>query len=449
MAETDGLKIVLATNNELIDRFLSGIAGATVVRATYYWESCIIAMRELSPEILILSEFLPGEQADVMTLVHRIRAEFQSTRVIFLMGPEDGETQAKVNSLISLGVYDFAYGEFGEDDLVSLIFNPRTYKSVAHHHTNLLFNKEKSKQVRINLKDQAAGEQRAALRQQVIAFWSPRGGAGCSTLASNLAAYLAMVHPYHILLADLDLRTPAQHILLGLDRPEHQLGTLLPLIEGNRLSRESLADHLVHPAEKLTNWKFLQGLLAAPEMAENITTRHIEVLLEVLRDSADLVILDLNPSLAEVSTYAALRKASMVFMVATQDCSVFTECGRYLNLLNRLGMSSTKWQLVLNRYVPFPRLEPRHIAEVVGLAPAAIVPEGEWLHFLKAAFEGKPLVITGTGREKEAEGFPAGVASLAKIIIPSSASLPRQTKSGFRGGLIRELIARGVKQVAR
>lgn len=148
-----------------------------------------------------------------------------------------------------------------------------------------------------------------ARRGRLIPVYSPKGGVGCTTIATNLAVALAS-KSYSVALVDLDLQ-------FG------DVGSVLDLKSAN-----SIADLLAQPeiTEELVNDTFVTHssgvkVLVAPEnlsVVETIDAADAVALLKKLTELFDYVVCDLWSSLEELSIQT-MRAADQVVLVTTPE----------------------------------------------------------------------------------------------------------------------------------
>jgi pilus assembly protein CpaE len=149
----------------------------------------------------------------------------------------------------------------------------------------------------------------SARRGRLIAVYSPKGGVGCTTIATNLAVALA-AKSLSVALVDLDLQ-------FG------DVGSVLDLKSAN-----SIADLLAQPevTRELVNDTFVTHssgvrVLPAPEslsIVETIDPAEAVALLKKLTGLFDYVVCDLWSSLEELATQT-MRAADQVVLVTTPE----------------------------------------------------------------------------------------------------------------------------------
>jgi pilus assembly protein CpaE len=190
-------------------------------------------------------------------------------------------------------------------------------------------------------------EKRLALRDgpnaaKVIAFIASKGGSGATFLAANLGHQLASAGQ-RVLLIDLNL----------------QFGeAVLTLHDGSaRSDIAQLAGNLARLDASLLSASVLQitprfAILAAPEdpaQALGVKPEHLDAILNLATRQYDVVILDVNRALDDL-TVKALDRATTVFLVVQAMMPYVRNAKRLLTVFRSLGYPQDKVELLVNRY---------------------------------------------------------------------------------------------------
>ena len=216
------------------------------------------------------------------------------------------------------------------------------------------------------------GEAEQAELGTVLAFVGTRGGAGASTVAHNVAAYLTRSNEAATLLIDAD---PFGTAGLQFDVASPH-GFLDAVREGESLDRSTL-DRLVHWRDKRL------GLLVAPERPEPSAAADPDAmrrLIEQARRLAKFVVLDL-PHGGSPATIEALASADRIAIVATPDLPSLRNARTLLDMIEKRRPNDAPPEIVLNRMpqrgkalVPeddYVRVLNRQMAAVIPLDPSA------------------------------------------------------------------------------
>jgi pilus assembly protein CpaE len=175
----------------------------------------------------------------------------------------------------------------------------------------------------------------------VISVTSLVGGVGVTSLAANLALALESVHQ-RVALVDLDLQTGGLAVFLNLD-PEV---TIMPLVRlDNKLDSIQLES-------ALTKHSSGAYLLAAPkriEESELVSDITVGAVLDLIRQLFDYVIVDCGDHVDE-NGVAAWERSEHLFYVLNQSIAAARSAWRFIDLFERLGLTTLEPRFILDRY---------------------------------------------------------------------------------------------------
>jgi pilus assembly protein CpaE len=201
---------------------------------------------------------------------------------------------------------------------------------------------------------------------RVIAVVSPKGGAGKTAIASNLAVGLAQLAPQQVVVVDLDL----------------QFGDIASAL---RLAPEqTIADsaHAPGPIDATSIKAYLtphaQGLFAlcapsSPAAADDVDPEHTAKVLSLLADEFRYVVVDTSAGL-DWMTIAAMDHATDVVLVAGTDVASARSMRKEIEAFDILGYTKQQRHFVLNRADARVGLGAGDIALTVGLEAAVEIP---------------------------------------------------------------------------
>ena len=177
---------------------------------------------------------------------------------------------------------------------------------------------------------------------RVVAVFSPKGGVGRTTIAVNLGVAAA---------SSLGKKT----VVMDASFQFGDVGVLLNLNPKNKSIAEVIADLDHETPETIEGWVIghssgVKVLLAppGPEQAELITPTVVKRVLELLRASHDLVIVDCTASFNE-TTLAVLDAADSILTVLSLEITSIKNMRLFLEVAEQLGYDRNKVRLVLNR----------------------------------------------------------------------------------------------------
>jgi pilus assembly protein CpaE len=264
--------------------------------------------------------------------------------------------------------------------------------------------------------------------RSIVAVYSPKGGAGTTTIAVNVAVAHAVPRPGRVLIVDLDLQfgqvathlnvTPRQTIA-DLARDE-QSQREPDLFRTYTTSHSSGLDVLAAPG--------------SPELAEVVTPTHVERILQTSLLAYDAVVVDAGSTLDERSL-SALEGAEVVILPVYPEISALKAVHSFLDYVNEAGSIATKTTFVLNSIFAKEVLKMRDVEAGLGAKVSLTLPYDAFT-YLKAVNEGNPVVL-GAARTPVA----SALTSLAALAFGERASSVKTTaeerKSRRLGGLLK------------
>jgi CRP-like cAMP-binding protein len=233
---------------------------------------------------------------------------------------------------------------------------------------------------------ESAPDETRAMRGFVTAVYSPRGGAGVTTLAVNLALALAGAHPDDTVLFDLDVLFGHTLANLWLE-PRGVLSQVAPATI-RQLDRGGLDYYLLPHSSSLR----IFPAASRPEEGQTITGDHIRAGLTVLRRHFGHIVLDLPHGFNEV-TLAGLELADRVLIVATPEQITLRdilECQRIF--VEVLSLAPSRITCVLNHPQPYAALKASDFAAATSTTWTEIAHGGEGPS--TAALRGESLLGT-------------------------------------------------------
>jgi pilus assembly protein CpaE len=202
---------------------------------------------------------------------------------------------------------------------------------------------------------------------RVSTVFSPKGGAGKSFIATNLAVALAKRAAGPVVLLDADLQFGDDAVMLHM-HPRH---TLTDVVEGiDRMDLQLLRSMMaVHEPSGLL-------LLAAPlepAMADRVTSPAIGVILNLLRTFAAHIVVD-TPSAFDDVVIGLLDRSDDVIVVGGMDIPTIKNVKVGLQTLGMLEVPASRVRLVLNRANTKVKVEVQEVERTLQLRAETLVP---------------------------------------------------------------------------
>jgi pilus assembly protein CpaE len=201
---------------------------------------------------------------------------------------------------------------------------------------------------------------------RVIAVLCPKGGAGKTTISSNLAIGLAEVAPGEVVVVDLDLQFGDVASALSLT-PEQSFFDATRSLDA--LDSTSLKTYLTrHPKDF-----FVLCAPKTPIEADELESKHVERVLELLIGSFRYVIID-TPSGLDEATLTALEYATDLVLLSATDVPSVRSTRKEIDALRIIGKADQQWHFVLNRADARTGLTIGAIEAAVGVSVDVAIP---------------------------------------------------------------------------
>ena len=178
----------------------------------------------------------------------------------------------------------------------------------------------------------------------VVAVFSPKGGVGRTTVAVNLAVAAATELGKKVVVVDGSFQFGDVGVLLNLNPKNKSIADLVPELEQAGHEVESIDTFVINHSAGI------RVLLAppSPEMAELITPAGIKRVIESLRLTHDLVVVDCTAFFND-TTLAILDSADTILTMLSLEITSIKNMRLFLEVVEQLGYEGGKVRLVLNR----------------------------------------------------------------------------------------------------
>jgi pilus assembly protein CpaE len=231
--------------------------------------------------------------------------------------------------------------------------------------------------------------------RRIVAVYSPKGGVGTTTIATNIAVAAALKRPDRVVIVDMSLQFGG--VASHLNLPPRQ--TLADIVRDETAMRES-------EIMKTYAMRHSSGLhvIAArsPEGAATITPELLETVLRILLEGYDSIVIDVGSNLDE-RTMTVLDAAETVVLPVYPEMTALNAVTNLLDYFNEVGSIGGKSMFVLNNTFAREILKLKDIETALGTKISIDLLYDPFI-YLKAVNEGVPVVI-GAARTPAAERF--------------------------------------------
>lgn len=371
-----------ADSSKLITSALSGV-GYSVTLETDPDE----AFPKIAGHQLVIIDVVAGDRTS-RDICREIRATAALAAIPVLCISQSDEVEERISFL-----------EAGADDVVAKPFDARELEARVEA---LLLRFQRSK----SLMPVAAGPDglvTPTVSRKTVVVFSPKGGSGTTTIATNIAASAAQRKPERIILVDFDLQFGQAATHLNITPRQ----TLADAVRDDAALREP--ELLRTYATRHDSGLFVLPAPASPELAETVSAEHIERILDGLSQTFDGVVVDAGSYLDD-RVLTAFEKADSVVFPVYPEIAALKALTTLVEYLNEAGSVGGKATFVLNNLVPKEILKLRDIESALGTKVTSDLPYDAFI-YLKAVNEGIP-VVQGAPRSAAAEQLTLLTASV-------------------------------------
>lgn len=359
----------LLETRESIRKLLQFEPDIEVIAQAGTGEQAITVTRQQQPDVVLMDINMPG--VDGISASRSITQASPVTQVVIMSVQSESDYLRRA---MLAGARDFLIKPFSGDELVTAIrrvykMRPAVAPPMPEAHKNGVYGGGRLAQ--------------PPPEGNIIAVFSPKGGSGCTTIATNLAVALAALG-HRTLLVDGSFQFGNVDVMLNL-KPTTSAADLVERLQ------EMDADLINSVA--VTHGSGLKVLLAPPrpEMAELIGSKHVEALLPALRRQFDFVVVDTTSSLNDV-TLAILDAADRILLVAGQTLPSLKNASRFYDVADGLNYNPQKITLIINAASNKASITIKDITEILK-RPVVVTLPADAEAAEMAADRGQALVI--------------------------------------------------------
>jgi pilus assembly protein CpaE len=362
-----------AASADTISTALTGV-GYTVVVSTDPDE----AIPKVADHHLVIIDVIGGDRTGV-DVCREIRATPALSSIPVLCVGQGDEVEERIR-----------YLEAGADDVMGRPFDSRELEARVEA---LLLRFQRSKDIGAVVSADGVTVTRV---RRTIAVHSPKGGAGTSTVATNIAMAAAQRKPDRVVIVDFDLQFGQVATYLNIEPRQ----TLVDVVRDDAAMRE--AELLRTYATKHDSGLHVLAAPTGPELADLVTPEHVDRILTTLLDTYDQVVIDTGSWLDE-RTLRSFEHAENVLFVVNPEIATLKAVNALIEYLNEAGTVAHKTSFVLNNMFSREIVKARDVEQALGTKVDASLPYDPFL-YLKAVSEGNPVVL-GAPRSPAAESL--------------------------------------------
>ncbi len=361
-----------------------------------FGEHQVQALRSLAPELIIL-DF--DESQDLGLELARFLVDMNPAQLLIVAGPI--LTSDQLMQAMRAGVSDYLPKPVAPEALQAAL-------------------------TRVALKLRKPDASKSSEPGRILSFFSPKGGGGSTTLATNLAILIHRITKKKTLLVDLDLELGESALVLGI-QPRF---SFVDFVENFRRMDASLLGSYIdrHPSGV-----HLLSAPLQPEKAETVTAEQIRKILAFLRQHYEYILVD-TPRSFGAQTLAVFEQAELVFIVTTADLPSLRNIQRGIPLFKKvLTKGEEQLRLILNRYDPQDAVSVHDVEKSLGLKVFWKI-SNDYEAVMGSVNAGKPIVLNGgSPYTADLTGLAGMVTGIQEPRVSRGARLARALTVPFRG----------------
>jgi len=333
----------IAETRENIRRLLQFDNLIDVIGAARSGQEAIAMAQQLKPDVIVMDINMPDMDGIAATEIIRKKVPF--TQVIILSVQND---QSYMRKAMLVGARDFLSKPPTIDELTSAI---RRAGTMAHDERNKIATAYPGGPGGSTSTAPSA----AKFMGKVVVVYSPKGGTGATTIATNLAVSL-LNDDNRVMLVDASLQFGDVTVFLN-EQAKNSILDLTPRID-------ELDPDFVEEVVLKHGTTGLRVLAAPqrPELADQVTGEQFSKLLNYLRHYYSYIVVDTASYLTE-TVQAALDVADFIVLITTQDIPAIKNANAFLNLADTSGIRRDRIMFVMNRFDKRIAISPERIGE--------------------------------------------------------------------------------------
>ena len=290
-------------------------------------EEAIQVAMDMRPDVIVMDINMPG--MDGIAASEIISQRLPNSPVIMMS--VHGEAEQLKQAMLA-GAREFLVKPFSGDEFAT---------SIKRVYERELVRREQLQTARDAAVPATTSGEENAEDHQVIAVFSPKGGAGRTTIATNLALALKRETNQRVALMDANLQFGDVGVLLNLN-PKNR--SMLDAVDGGEPDRDIIESVVIDHSTGI------RVLLAppSPEGADLVTPAYLRKMVETLRENHDWVVVDVPSGLNDHSL-GVLDAADQILVVAALEITTIKNVRLFLEVADQLDYDRSKIRLVINR----------------------------------------------------------------------------------------------------
>jgi pilus assembly protein CpaE len=303
--------------------------------------------KKLKPEVIIMDVNMPD--MDGIHATATIRREVPNSQVIILTVQDDLDYMR--NAMLA-GARDFLTKPPMIDEL-----------NAAVQRAAIFARQEQEKIVQADVGEKSSTTPNRN-RGKVISIYSPRGGAGCTTITANLAAVLHK-EDTPVVIMDGNLQFGDVPVIFNA-QGGHSITDLIPRLD--EMDNDLVSEVLIHHNSGI-------DILASPspEEADMVNGEQFQRIIRYFSNLYSYVLIDCPTQLTD-TTLAALESSDLVILLIKQDIPAIARAKKFLDLAPLIRLEAKRVLIAVNQYDKRIEITPEKLGETLKKEVSAVIP---------------------------------------------------------------------------
>jgi pilus assembly protein CpaE len=342
----------------------------------------IESAKKLKPEVIIMDVNMPD--MDGIHATANIRREVPNSQVIILTVQDDLDYMR--NAMLA-GARDFLTKPPMIDELNAAVQRAAIFARQEQ---------EKVVQVDLGVKNNTSPGRN---RGKVISIYSPRGGAGCTTITANLAAVLHK-EDTPVVIIDGNLQFGDIPVIFNA-QGGHSIADLIPRLD--EMDNDLVNEVLIHHNSGI-------DILASPspEEADMVNGEQFQRIIRYFSNVYSYVLIDCPTQLTD-TTLAALESSDLVILLIKQDIPAIARAKKFLDLAPLIRLEAKRVLIAVNQYDKRIEITPEKLGETLKKEVSAVIPVSSET-VITSVNRGVPFML-----QKQSLALPVGRAILELV----------------------------------
>jgi pilus assembly protein CpaE len=404
MAESEKIRVVIvddiAETRENIRKLLQFDPDVEVVGVARTGREAIDISKDVKPDVLLMDINMPDMDGIAATEIIRKMVPF--TQIVILSIQNDPSYMRRA---MLAGARDFLTKPPTIDELNS---------AIRRAGANAREERSKIPQVSSIQTSKPGGAHPlgfSGVGGKVITFYSPKGGSGCTTLATNLAVCLN-TEDTSVVLVDGNLQFGDVAVFLN-EQGKFSILDLTP--RADELDPDIIDNVTIKHAQ--SGIKILPAPMK-PEQGDSVTGEQFSKVVRYLREIFSYVIIDTASLLTNI-TASAIDNSDMLILLTTQDIPSIKNSRLFLDELDSLGFDRKRVLFVMNKFDKRIGITPEKVSENLKQEITAVIPFEE--RVIVSVNRGIPFILVDKSRP-----ISRSILSLAELVKQRMTELESQ-----------------------